>query len=376
LYHPFRGAPIFGMAPEASAARNCAVPVDTELLHHALQQTAEAHGPGLYGLVRDGSRTVYEGSQGVADLRDPRPIRSQDRFRIGSVTKTFTATLVLLLSADGVLDLDDPLARWVPGLVPDDDGITVEVLLRLRSGLPDYGLTVYGDSPERLSAEDICRVLGRYWAPEKLVAAALSTPGRIAPDQQFRYSNTDYILLGLIVEAATGERVDAQLWQRLFSPLDLDDTTLPIADPQIRGHHAEGYLRRAGDADYGECTSLSPSEGWTAGGIVSTPGNLAHFFDALLGGDVLGPSELAAMTDCREHVREGVSRGLGIERRTFPGGVRAFTHHGGTPGFTTVVVRSDAGRTIVLYQNGIDIPDILSFDAPFITAALADQSHI
>jgi D-alanyl-D-alanine carboxypeptidase len=349
---------------------------DTEHLVRALRETADNHGPGLYSLVRDNGRTVYEGSEGVADLRDGRPICSRDRFRIGSVTKVFTATLVLLLRAEGVLELDDPLARWVPDLVPDDDGITVEVLLRLRSGLPDYVAPIYGGSPDQLSVEDVARALGRYWAPEQLVTAAISEPGRIAPDHQFRYSNTDYILLGLVVEAATGQRVDAVLWQRLFSPLRLDDTTLPIVDPQIRGEHAEGYMRLARDAAYAECTSLCPSEGWTAGGIVSTPGDLAHFFDSLFCGDVLGPSELAAMTDCRDLVREGVSRGLGMERRVLAAGVEAFAFHGGTPGFTTVVVRTDAGRTIVLYQNGVDIPEILSFDAPFITAALTDPSAV
>jgi len=337
---------------------------DPRRLRQALVESAAEHGPGLFGLVVDGGEVVFESSVGVADLRERRPIVGGDRFRIGSLTKTYVAALVLLLRADGVLDLGDTVQRWLPGMVPQADEITVELLLRMRSGLPDYVGPVFGSPPD-------LRVLERYWSPETLVRMALTGPDRRVPGLGYRYSNTDYVLLGLIVEQATGQRVEAQLWQRLFAPLHLDGTTFPTVDPFVRGPHARGYLRESAEDPYRECTVLSPSEAWTAGAIVSTPIDVASFFDALLGGSLLDSEDLAAMTDCREPLDERCSRGLGIVRYEFGAGVLAYGGHGGVPGFTTLALRSTAGRCVVLYQNGLDAHDVLTSRTPFIDAALA-----
>jgi hypothetical protein len=163
--------------------------IDEAALRTALAQTGQGRGPGLLGLVTEGGRVVFEGSVGVADLRQPRPIDVRDQFRIGSVTKVYVATLVLQLIADGALSLTDPVDRWLPDRVPDGDVITVDLLLRLRSGLPDYVGLIFGDPPE-------LSVLDGYWSPEQLVAAALTGPDRLPPDTGFRYSNTDYINAG------------------------------------------------------------------------------------------------------------------------------------------------------------------------------------
>lgn len=328
-------------------------------LQVALEASAEGHGPGLFGLVTDGGEVVFDGAVGVADLADPRPMTADDQVRVASITKTYVAALVLQLAAEGVLGLGDTVEQWVPG----GEEITVELLLRMRSGLPEYIRRLYGDPPD-------LRVLERYWSPEALVRLALADPERLPPGTVHRYCNTDYVLLGLVVERATGERVDAQLWQRLFAPLGLHDTTFPTVEPRLRGPHARGHLRSGPPEPYVECTTLSPSDGWTAGAVVTTPRELARFYDALLGGQVLDPASLALMTECREVLDPTASRGLGLVRYSHPDGIVAYGQHGGTPGYTTIVQRSTTGRCVVLAQNGIDTAAPLFSATPFVTAAL------
>jgi D-alanyl-D-alanine carboxypeptidase len=160
------------------------------------------------------------------------------------------------------------------------------------------------------------------------------------------------------------------LWQRIFAPLRLDDTTFPTVDPRLRGAHARGHLRGSADSPYTECTTLSPSESWTAGAIVATPLDVAAFFAALFEGAVLDPAGLARMTDCTEPLDERCSRGLGLVRYDFGDGHVAFGHHGGVPGFTTMALRTTTGRCVVLYQNGIDVHDVLTSRTPFVAATV------
>jgi D-alanyl-D-alanine carboxypeptidase len=340
------------------------VAVDEAVLRDALALGGQRHGPGLFGLVTEDGAVVFEGSVGVADIEDPRPIQARDLFRIGSVTKTYVATLVLQLATDGALSLDDTVQRWLPGIVPDAELITVEMLIRMRSGLPDYVAPMYGNPPD-------LRVLDRYWTPEELVRIALTAGDRQPPGAVYRYSNTDYVLLGLIIEKASGQRVDAQLWQRIFKPLDLRDTVFPAVDPHLRGPHAKGYVRIAADSPYAEFTSITPSESWTSGAIVATAGDVAAFLDGLLGGTLLSPGTLARMTDCTEVLDDYRSRGLGIVRYDFGGGTVAFGHTGGVVGYSTVAMRTPAGRCVILWQNGYDAHDPLPPDTPFIRAALS-----
>jgi D-alanyl-D-alanine carboxypeptidase len=204
---------------------------DETFLQDALARSGQDHGPGLFGLVTEAGQVVFAGSAGAADLTRPRPPAARDLFRIGSVTKVYVAALVLALADEGVLSLADPVQRWLPGVVPGGEQITVEMLLRLRSGLPDYLGLLFGDPPD-------LRVLDRYWPPGELIGLALAAGDRWPPGAGYRYSNTDYVLLGLVIERAAGQRVDALLWQKIFQPLDLRDTVFPVADPYLRGPHA------------------------------------------------------------------------------------------------------------------------------------------
>ena len=338
--------------------------VDVTVLSDALRETARDHGPGIYGLVTENGKVVFEGSEGVADLRSGRAINAADRYRIGSVTKVYTATVVLQLMSEGVLALGDSVERWLPAVVPGGADMTIDMLLRLRSGIPDFTTPLFGDPPNPA-------VLQEYWPPERVVALGVADAGnRLAPDAQYRYSNTDYLLLGLIIEAATGQRVDAQLWRRIFRPLGLTQTTFPTVDPYIRGPHAEGHMRLSADEPYAELTAMTPSESFTAGAIVATASDVAAFLDGLLGGSLLTPDALALMVDATEVLDENCRRGLGIVRYDFGSGNIAYGHHGGMPNYTNIAMRTESGRTVVLWQNGCDMHDILTDDAPFVQAAL------
>ena len=341
------------------------MPIDAAPLRDALAETAAAHGPGLVGLVTEQGEPVFEEGTGVADLDTGRPPTADDRFRIGSITKTYVSALLVQLLREGAFARTDTVERWLPGLVPGGDELTVELLLRMRSGLPDYVWPLLGTPP------DLGR-LARYFRPEELVEVALAQPDRHPPGDSFRYCNTDYVLLGLVAEKATGTRVDALLYERVLAPLELHDTTFPIAQTRMHGRHATGYLRMAAGAPYQPIPAVSPSEGWTAGAMTATPRDLGRFFDALLGGRVLAdPADLETMTARTEPLEDGIWRGLGLVRYERPDGTVAFGHHGGVPGYTTIALRTTGGRTVVLAQNGIDLDDALTSDNPFLDAALA-----
>jgi D-alanyl-D-alanine carboxypeptidase len=341
-------------------------------LQRILESMIPEYGPGLFALVTDDGRPVFAGAAGVADVADVAgawPIRAGDRFRIGSVTKPFVAALVLRLAAadDGCLGLDDTVERWLgPEIVPGADRITVEQLLRMRSGIPHYVPALLGDPPDA----DAYEVYARYHTPESLVALAVAAEGWREPGAAHAYSSTNYILLGLIAERATGRRLGALLWERIFDPLGLDGTDFPEADRQLRGPHATGYARVALGEPYVDVTAASPSEAWAAGAIVSTPGDVARFLDALMSGELLDKAAWQAMADT-EPTGERRGYGMGLMRVELPGGEAAYGHTGGAPGFNCVALRSESGRAVVMYRNAMDLTNPLPVHLPFVFEALA-----
>src|SRR3954454_7199600 len=177
----------------------------------SLSQLVAAGAPGATLLVRQGDRTTLL-ARGLADRARKKPMRPGDSFRIGSLTKTYVATVVLQLAEEGRLSLDDPVARFLPGLVPGGDKITIRQLLNQTSGLFDY------EKDPRVLAPYLAGNLAHRWAPRKLVRIAVSHRPLSTPGTRFSYSNTNYILAGLIVEAATGETLARVLDRRLFGP--------------------------------------------------------------------------------------------------------------------------------------------------------------
>src|SRR3954469_12313847 len=191
------------MAATASAAPDRP---DRAKLQHALDAVVSSGAPGGIALVRAGRRSVQLVS-GYERLATKKPMRGRDRFRVGSVTKTFVATVVLQLAGEGTLTLDDTVERWLPGLVPGGADISIRQLLNHTSGLGDYADDAF--------AKRVLDAPGRVWAPSELIAVGTSHPPPFGPGAGLAYSSTGYIVLGLIVEKATGKQLSIELRRRI-----------------------------------------------------------------------------------------------------------------------------------------------------------------
>lgn len=171
------------------------------------------------------------------------------------------------------------------------------------------------------------------------------------------------------MERATGQRLDVELWRRVFQPLGLRDTELPAFDPVLRGSHATGYTRLAAGMAYLETTEITPSEAGASGAIVSTPAEVAAFLDAVLGGRLLPAPQLRTMQDARP-IDGGRAYGCGLYRIDLPDGPVLYGHPGGTAGYNCLAATTATGRTVVLYQNSYDVTAPLRWGNRFVRAAL------
>ena len=297
--------------------------------------------PGALVLLRVGHETRFV-SAGRADRRKASRITERHRFQVGSVTKTMVATVVLQLVEDGELDPTDSVASWLPGLVPRGDRITIEQLLSHRSGL--YNFT---DSPDfRWTGE---------WEPVEIVRLATSEEPVFAPDTRSGYSNTNYILLGLIVEQVTGKDLADVMQEQVFDPTGMTDTSLDpdrVTDPpRVRGYDG----RR--DVTLDDLTNVS-----AAGGVVSSARDLDAFLNALTGGQLLESATFQDMARPRGGLanRGGLEYGLGLTRND----TRCSTvlgHGGGLPGFLTEAWTSEDGqRSVVAMVNDLGSSDVLA----------------
>jgi D-alanyl-D-alanine carboxypeptidase len=306
-----------------------------------VRQVVDAGAPGVLVQVRDGGKTrtsVF----GVADAQ--RLVHDGDRFRIGSVTKTFVATVVLQLVGEGSLELEDSVDEWLPGLVPGGGEITVRQLLAHQSGLFDYT-----DDP---------RVFARYeqdpeyaWSPRALVEIAIAHPQPFLPGERYAYSSTNYLLLELIVERAAGTSLEKQLETRLIEPLGLVGTSFEpgvVVGPYIHGHRPPSH-QGVVTGPPRDTSQEAASWTWGAGAIVSTAGDLQRFFAALLRGQLLARPQLR---DMETLVPAGSLRyGLGLA--VFPTACGdAWGHTGNAQGTITVAWNTrDASRQVVIVVN-------------------------
>ena len=307
-------------------------------LRRLLDQIVAAGAPGAAARVRD-EHGVTAAASGVADLRTGRPMRPWLHYRVGSVTKPFVATVVLQLAAEGRLRLSDTVERWLPGILPYGGQVTIRQLLNHTSGVPDYTL------------EPLVRLYtfphGRFraWTPRELVALVADRPPDFPPGTGWSYSNTGYVLAGLIVKAAAGRTLDQELARRIFRPLGLRDTFFPVNRPTIPGPNPRGYSLPF-NQETGpllDFTVYNPSLAWGAGNLISDLGDLERFFRALLGGRLLPPRLLAAMTTPVDTGVPGYGYGLGLEMIETPSG-RLIGHGGAIPGFLNIVLNTRDGR--------------------------------
>jgi len=339
----------------------------------------QAGAPGIAAEIRDGRHARFS-SAGVSDLDTGRPRQPDERFRIGSTTKAFTAAVVLQLAGEHRLSLDDSVEKWLPGLVDgngyDGSRITVWELLNHTSGIFSYT----NDKDFFANGIGAAFFVHRYdhYDPEQLVRIALATPPYAPPGQVFTYSNTDSILAAMIVEKATGHSFTSELTRRIIRPLGLTGTSLPGDDPTIHGPHPVLYSTLfSGDphpAIY-DATDMNQSFAWSAGGMISTLGDLNRFFGALLGGRLLRPAEqrelftTVATSGWIPHTRYG----LGIFAQTLTCGVTVWGHGGATYGSWSYVMGDRRGHHLIAVSVNGDWAGLTVFnnvlDAEFCPAA-------
>jgi D-alanyl-D-alanine carboxypeptidase len=293
-------------------------------------------GTGRAASCRPARSTVATG--GVADLGTGRPVRPDGHFRMGSTTKTFVATVVLQLVGERTLALDAPVERWLPGVVRgngnDGRAITIRHLLQHTSGTNDDNF------PSMDSAAEYYENRYEINVPEEIVAAAMELRPHFTPGTGWAYSNTGYVVLGMIIERATGRPWHVEVADRIVRPLCLSDTSFPGADPTLPRPHARGYQQFAVGEPLVDVTELTDAD--ASGGMVSTTADVNTFFRALLGGRLLRTAELAEMLrDPRpigqpyEQLMPGARYGLGIFEMPLPCGGSFWMHPGGQNGFST-----------------------------------------
>ncbi|WP_335936274.1 serine hydrolase domain-containing protein [Streptomyces sp. PTD5-9] len=330
-----RGAPRTGPAarPGAGPRGRLQRDVDAVLAAGATGVLAEVQTAG--------GRTTARA--GRADLSDPRgPVPWDAYYRIGSDTKTFTAVLALQLVGEGRLALTDTVERWLPGAVRGNgnDGrrITVANLLRQTSGLNDY-LAVSPDAADAFTPDGYRRSRFRTTSPEEQLRAALTRPPLWLPEadhpereRRWGYSNTNYVLAGLVVERATGNPWAQELHDRIIGPLGLRHTFTPGASPYVPAPTAAAYTWFP-DCDRPTDTTLA-SGGGADGSVISTTHDHGVFLRALMAGRLLRPAQLAAMKETVAaegwSAAPGVRYGLGIAWRPVAGSRGGIWFHGGT----------------------------------------------
>ena len=324
-------------------------------VQQAVDGVVAAGAVGALARVRDG-RGVVTAVAGQADRATGRLLSADDQFEIGSNTKTMMATIVLQLVGEGRLRLTDSVEKLLPGVVPGGEGITVRMLLQHTSGLYNYT-----DDPDLLKAffQD---PTARH-SPEELVAGAMEHPALFEPGARWSYSNTNYLLVGMILQKVTGRSPDRLLQERIARPLGLHRTYLVthLAGDTGPGY-AHGYFATftgsgsTPEIRYNDVSGWSLSWAWTAGAVVSTAPELSRFLSALLGGELLPAARLADMLTTVPMDDDGGSGyGLGIARTRTPCGT-VWGHTGGTVGHSSHMFGTAGGRRTVV-TDSTTIPD-------------------
>ncbi|WP_232027498.1 serine hydrolase domain-containing protein [Streptomyces lincolnensis] len=314
--------------------------------------------PGVTLTAKDG-RTVWSTTAGVGDLRSGKSRSADDRYRVGSITKTFVATVLLQLEAEGRLSLDDSVDEWLPGLVRgnghDGRAITLRRLLNHTSGIYDYtadetfGRTYFlkdGFFEHRYDTNE----------PEDLVAVAMAHEPDFAPGTSWNYSNTNYVLAGLVIEKATGRPYGEEIRRRIVKPLELDGTSVPgtrVSVPQPSSRAYSKLAETATGPTY-DVTKLNPSLAFSAGEMISDSADLNRFYSALLRGRLLPPKQLKEMkTTVSVGVIPNTGYGLGLMDRKLSCGVHVWGHGGGIHGSTSEAVTTADGRHSLAFNfNG------------------------
>jgi D-alanyl-D-alanine carboxypeptidase len=305
--------------------------------------------PAAMASLREPDGRTRFRSAGVGDLRTGAPVPVEGQVRIASATKMFTATVVLQVVGEGKIKLDEPVETYLPKLVRGDgiDGrkITVRQLLQHTSGLPEY------------FTMDYLTIRHRYAEPRELLDLALAKPATFPPGTKWQYSNTNYVVAGLLVQRVTGRPVGEEITDRIIERAGLRHTYWPgVGEQTIRERHANGYYTPQKPSDERiDITELDPSWGWAAGQLIASPGDVNRFLAALLGGKLLEPAQLEQMQSTVEAPGFPPTwrYGLGLVRIELSCGEVAWGHGGDVDGYETRDAITEDGRAATVVVTAL-----------------------
>jgi D-alanyl-D-alanine carboxypeptidase len=305
----------------------------------ALQRLTTTDGiPGALVEFHDRTGTTALTS-GVADTTTGAPVAPDSRFRIGSMTKPFVATVVLQLVGEGKVVLDAPVENYLPGVIRGNgnDGrhITVRQLLQHTSGVPDY--------LQYINPQDILANPKAHYEPQQLIAIALQHRRDFKPGHGWKYSNTNYVLAGMLIRSVTGHSYNDEIERRIIQPLGLHDTSVPTDATDIPGTHPHGYANPG--SGLVDVTAFNPSIASASGSMISSGHDIDRFLNALLAGHLLHPAQLKAMKTTHSTGGDSDRRyGLGLQRESLPCGGTFWGHDGDVFGFETMSGATATGR--------------------------------
>jgi D-alanyl-D-alanine carboxypeptidase len=282
-------------------------------LQRILDQTvADGAIPGAVVSVSIAGQAPWNGASGVAARKTGQPMQPATEVRIASISKVFTAVVILQLLEEGKISLDAPLTTWFPDLVPNGDKITVRNLLSHTSGLYDY-------LEDRNFVNRAYKEIDRSWAPRELVEYAVQFPAAFKPGAKgaWDYSSTNYVLLGMIAEQVTGTTLGHEMQQRIFEPLELTQTFF-TPEQVVQGEQARGYSNAL------DQTNAPMSIVFATANIVSTADNVRRFAEGLFEGRLLKPETQALMETFTsgkgQYNMPKLEYGLGVMRNQLPVG--------------------------------------------------------
>jgi len=330
-------------------ATGSASSTEKEQVLSATQSLVDGGYPAALTAVRDKDGNTIGAAAGVGNLETGEAPPLDGEVRIGSNTKTFVAVVILQLVQEGKITLDEPIETYLPGLLKgegiDATKITVRQLLQHTSGLPEYTDTVPGET-------DIFQIRDNYYSTRDLLDVALSKPAAFEPGSQFRYTNTNYIVLTLLAEKVTHRPLAEQITQRIIEPLGLTHTYYPNpGEEDIRNTHPHGYHRNTPTENWQDITHMDPSWAGGAGAMISTPSELTTFIQATFDGTLLSPDSITEMqkTVDTDHPELGMNGyGLGIFSLPLSCGGEAWGHTGGLFGYTSQSMIGPDGTAVAI----------------------------
>ena len=334
---------------------------EAESLKSRAQGLVDAGYPAALAAVTDSKGESAGVAVGKGSLETGQAPPLDGEVRIGSNTKTFVAVVVMQMVQEGKVGLDEPIETYLPGLIKgegiDASRITVRQLLQHTSGLPEH--TDYYFSSNAAALENI-----QHYIPARdLLDVALSKPAAFEPGTQWSYSNTNYIVLGMLIERVSQRPVGEQIDQRIIKRLGLSHTYFPgNGEKKIRGSHPQGYHIN-GEGKLEDVTEMDASLPWAAGAMVSTPSELNTFFQAVFDGRLLTQTSIDEMKKGVDTGSGGMVYGLGLFGTPLSCGGTSWGHGGGIFGYETHNAVGPDGTAVTVAVTAL-------------SSAIADQSNL